>query len=210
MTAITLAQVTAIADFQTAGKSPWITIKEDAVQGVYVNRDAARAAKTGKPVKHEEPSVGAYTLIDGPVDLPKGEDIADAMGHVIDDKLSPEAQADADVVNASEQDPDAAEFADAKDNLPADLTPSVQPIPPVASAPSLPADKPAKPDVRHASEVMRPTKLVWSIADRMCDEAKAAGRPVPTRKEVMAECERVGIAFYTARTQYQVWKSMQP
>lgn len=64
-------------------------------------------------------------------------------------------------------------------------------------------------DVRHVSEPLRPTKLVWAIADDMVASAKAANLPVPTRKEVLAECERRGIAFYTARTQYQVWKTMQ-
>lgn len=53
------------------------------------------------------------------------------------------------------------------------------------------------------STVERPTKAVWHIAD----ELKAAG--VTARKEVIAECERRGIAFYTARTQYQSWFKCQ-
>jgi hypothetical protein len=42
----------------------------------------------------------------------------------------------------------------------------------------------------------RPTKKVWNIADAM---------PKASRKEVMAECVRQGIAYGTARTQYQAW-----
>lgn len=42
----------------------------------------------------------------------------------------------------------------------------------------------------------RPTKKVWHIADCM---------PKATRKDVMAECVRQGIAYGTARTQYQAW-----
>lgn len=42
----------------------------------------------------------------------------------------------------------------------------------------------------------RPTKKVWHIADAM---------PMATRKEVMAECVAQGIAYGTARTQYQAW-----
>lgn len=46
------------------------------------------------------------------------------------------------------------------------------------------------------SSCIRPTKLVWDIADCM---AKAS------RKEVMEECVRQGVAYGTARTQYQAW-----
>lgn len=46
------------------------------------------------------------------------------------------------------------------------------------------------------SSVIRPTKLVWDIADCM---------PKASRKEVMEECVRQGVAYGTARTQYQAW-----
>lgn len=52
---------------------------------------------------------------------------------------------------------------------------------------------PAKPRV---STCERPTKKVWDIADSM---------PKASRKEVMAECVAQGIAYGTARTQYQAW-----
>lgn len=42
----------------------------------------------------------------------------------------------------------------------------------------------------------KPTKKVWHIADSM---------PKASRKEVMAECVAQGIAYGTARTQYQAW-----
>lgn len=42
----------------------------------------------------------------------------------------------------------------------------------------------------------RPTKKVWIIADSM---------PKASRKEVMAECVVQGVAYGTARTQYQAW-----
>ncbi|MWV11152.1 hypothetical protein F3I62_03495 [Pseudomonas sp. R-28-1W-6] len=47
-----------------------------------------------------------------------------------------------------------------------------------------------------SSTVESPVKRVWGIADSM---------PEARRKDVIAECERQGIAFYTARTQYQKW-----
>lgn len=54
----------------------------------------------------------------------------------------------------------------------------------------LPADKP------RLSTTQKPTKKVWNIADTM---------PKASRKEVIAECVRQGIAYGTARTQYQAW-----
>lgn len=49
---------------------------------------------------------------------------------------------------------------------------------------------------RNASTVASPVKRVWEIADSM---------PGAKRKEIIAECIAQGIAFYTARTQYQKW-----
>lgn len=46
------------------------------------------------------------------------------------------------------------------------------------------------------SKVIRPTKMVWEIADSM---------PKASRKEVMEACVNAGIAYGTSRTQYQAW-----
>lgn len=46
------------------------------------------------------------------------------------------------------------------------------------------------------SSVDKPVKRVWHIADSM---------PMASRKDVMAECVRQGVAYGTARTQYQAW-----
>lgn len=55
------------------------------------------------------------------------------------------------------------------------------------------------------SRIDRPTKAVWNIADDMYFTAEAAGEAAPKRKDVIAECVRQGIAYGTARTQYQHW-----
>lgn len=55
------------------------------------------------------------------------------------------------------------------------------------------------------STTEKPTKKVWHIADAMYMAAKAAGLPMPTRKEVTEECVRQGIAYGTSRTQFQHW-----
>ena len=51
-------------------------------------------------------------------------------------------------------------------------------------------------EVTHQSVIERPCKKVWHIADAM---------PGSKRKEVLAACVKAGIAYYTARTQYQQW-----
>lgn len=52
-------------------------------------------------------------------------------------------------------------------------------------------------DFLRVSEIETPCSVVWDIASSM-EGAK--------RKDVIAECTKQGIAFYTARTQYQLWK----
>lgn len=66
-------------------------------------------------------------------------------------------------------------------------------------------DKQAKPaakkvEVTHESTIERPCKRVWVIADDML-----AANPNVKRKEVLEACVKQGIAYYTARTQYQQW-----
>jgi hypothetical protein len=73
-----------------------------------------------------------------------------------------------------------------------------------AQAIEAPAKGKAKPEVKHKSDIERPTKAVWHIADEM-----SAANPQVRRKDVIAECVRRGIAFYTARTQYQQWLSIK-
>lgn len=50
---------------------------------------------------------------------------------------------------------------------------------------------------RNKSCIENPCQLVWNIADEM-EGAR--------RKDVIEACVKAGVAFYTARTQYQLWK----
>ena len=71
---------------------------------------------------------------------------------------------------------------------------------PVEQVPS-PAAAPERSNIRAAkSTVEKPTKLVWTIAEEMKTKD-----PKVTRKAILDECLKRGIAFYTARTQYQKW-----
>ncbi len=51
-------------------------------------------------------------------------------------------------------------------------------------------------DILRTSTVESPCFIVWDMADKM----KGA-----RRKDVIAACVAKGVAFYTARTQYQLW-----
>ncbi len=57
-----------------------------------------------------------------------------------------------------------------------------------------PASKPRGP--RGHSTIFGPCFAVWSMADDM---------PEAKRGEVITACQKMGVAFYTARTQYQKW-----
>lgn len=63
-------------------------------------------------------------------------------------------------------------------------------------------DKPVKAPrvINHESTVERPCKRVWQVADDM---------PGAKRKDVLDACVKQGIAYYTARTQYQQWLTVQ-
>ena len=54
--------------------------------------------------------------------------------------------------------------------------------------------------ITHTSTIENPCKTVWGIAIDM-----KAANPLVKRGAVLAECVRQGIAYYTARTQYQAW-----
>jgi hypothetical protein len=55
------------------------------------------------------------------------------------------------------------------------------------------------------SSIKLPTKKVWDIADRMFAAAAKNNSPSPKRIEVIEECVKQGIAYGTARTQFQHW-----
>ncbi len=54
--------------------------------------------------------------------------------------------------------------------------------------------------ITRTSKVEKPCTLVWNLADSM---------PNAKRKDVIAAAIAMGVATYTARTQYQLWFSVQ-
>ncbi len=55
-------------------------------------------------------------------------------------------------------------------------------------------------EMSHKSTATRPCRLVWDLADSMVGAR---------RKDVIAAAEAKGVAYYTARTQYQLWAQVQ-
>ncbi len=49
------------------------------------------------------------------------------------------------------------------------------------------------------------TNMVHEMFDEYVAEAEEAEKPQPTRKQMIARAVRDGVAYYTARTQYQKW-----
>lgn len=55
-------------------------------------------------------------------------------------------------------------------------------------------------NIENRSTVKKPCRLVWDLADAMVGAS---------RKDVIAAAEAKGVAYYTARTQYQLWTQVQ-
>jgi len=61
------------------------------------------------------------------------------------------------------------------------------------------AAKTTKAPIVNKSTVLSPCSLVWTIAEKMLGEGAR-------RKDIIEECVNQGVAFYTARTQFQKYK----
>ena len=94
--------------------------------------------------------------------------------------------------------------------MPTEWLNAFPPVAPTVEAPVVaetPKPKAPKGPILRISEIDRPCKRVWWIADEMM--AAAGGLANLRRKDVLARCIAEGIAFYTARTQYQQWLTIQ-
>ena len=71
---------------------------------------------------------------------------------------------------------------------------------PVSKGKKAPKVKAEAKVIENRSIVEKPCRLVWDLADAMTGAR---------RKDVIAAAEAKGVAFYTARTQYQLWAQVQ-
>lgn len=77
-----------------------------------------------------------------------------------------------------------------------------------AKEPKAPKTNAAPADRRQSSDIESPVKRVWAIADKFLKEV-GGDLSKMVRKVVLKACDDEGIAFYTARTQYQRWFTAQ-
>lgn len=62
------------------------------------------------------------------------------------------------------------------------------------------------PALRGRSSTDEPVAYVWHRCDQLA-QAATKEKPMPRRKDVIALLQNEGVAFYTARTQFQAWFS---
>ncbi len=79
------------------------------------------------------------------------------------------------------------------------------PAPEVVETPKVEEEKNMVQVEINQSTIGKPCSQVWEIAIEMNEKAEEQGLPAPARKAVIEACVDTGIAFNTARTQYQAW-----
>lgn len=67
---------------------------------------------------------------------------------------------------------------------------------------NIPKETESTHEILNKSSISNPCKTVWNIAEKMHAE-----QPGVRRAQVLEACVNAGIAYYTARTQYQAWLS---
>jgi len=61
------------------------------------------------------------------------------------------------------------------------------------------------PSLRENSTIDSPVAFVWQETERLFREAETNEQPKPRRKDVVQHLRDQGVAYHTARTQYQAW-----
>jgi hypothetical protein len=176
------------AEFADHGIAPWLVLSADRLLGIFEKRADARAAKLSGQRAIEKFDANTHFLDDSvpaPV-VSKAKPIAQAiaeaegkLGKVV--AINPVAEAAAAV--------QAEEAANAR---------------PVEKKPKAKVASVELTEGQRTSTAERPTKAVWFIADEM-----RQSDPLARRKDIIAECQARGIAYFTARTQFQLWSNCQ-
>ena len=222
---ITPAFAASLESITAAGKTPWVIIYSDYAGsyavGAYHSRSDARIAKakdqlegkimTADTVVFEvvDLTTAAQALNDAHTEKKTEEPFDDAAditgysdhGHIYcphcNVRLSNGVGVHGDEVNGKPIKHDKFEYACLACG--GEFGAAIKAVAPKAkAAPSAPIEQ------TNQSTIERPCKQVWHIADAML-----VTHPGAKRKEILAECVAQGIAFYTARTQYQQWRSVR-
>lgn len=186
---ITAKFAAALEAIRTAGKTPWVIINEEQAVGVYAGRTQARDAKAadkliGKIVKDDEVvfevmDQSKFYVFASQEHCPKC-----GTAEVFAGRGDHGVIVDEDTY-----------FGCHSCDWESDHRTTDRRAAPVATGTKV---------VTHESTVERPCKLVFVVAEEMY-----AANPNVRRTEVIAECVSRGVAYYTARTQFQQWASVR-
>lgn len=192
-------------------KNPWFIVNEDYVVGVYAGRAAARTAKTTDGLAGKVVPLNEITLVCAktpevvaPIDMivesaaaaeeskpfgfeDHGLTHCPSCGIHLDNGVGTHNQE----VNGKYIKHDQFEYCCLA--CEAEFGPAIK----GKKAPKVKTE--TKP-IENRSTVESPCRLVWDLADKMVGAA---------RKDVIAAAQEKGVAFYTARTQYQLWRQVR-
>lgn len=195
-----------IAEVRMSGKTPWVIILNGGYIQVYEGRAEARKANAtikGQVIKADDVMFNV-----------EADPVAPTADQQHQQNISAALDRDEKAVNERITEP-----VENKANL------AAAPLAPVVVSPTK-TKTPKIPLIRE-STIERPCKQVWHIASNMLGEIlnkltdqhkEGDNKPMPTekdalallrRKDVLATCVASGIAYYTARTQYQMWLTIQ-
>lgn len=204
---ITAAVATSIQAIRDSGKTPWVIATSEYVVGVYKGRTEAREDKAahgfqGSICKADELNLEVVELV-AEVPAPKVAPIGGEIEGNVHDYICPHCGIDLENgvgehlqdVNGKQIRHDKYEFACLACG--GEFGAEIEKV-------SKAAKTGRKIKITNESTIERPCKRVWVIADEM-----HAANPNCKRREVLAECVNQGIAYYTARTQYQQWLGIQ-
>jgi hypothetical protein len=172
-----------------AGKTPWLVLGEGTLLGIFDSRNAARDAKVTGQRKIEKFDANRHFIDDSvaPV-VPKTKPIAQAIA---------EAEAEGKLGKVVAINP----IAEVAAAIQAEEAANASPVEKKPKAKAAPVELT---EGQRTSTAERPTKAVWFIADEM-----RLADPLARRKDIIAECQARGIAYFTARTQFQLWSNCQ-
>ncbi len=181
MTAYTISQD--LANVALGFKSPWFIVNASQAIGVYTSRDAARTAKAaglaGKVVSLKE----ITQSIDAAEETQNEETPADPIVETEAETETPAEVVETETETETETEIETPADPIVEDKVETKVKTKVEPK-----------------IIENRSTAEKPCRLVWDLADSMIGAR---------RKDIIAAAEAKGVAYYTARTQYQLWAQVQ-
>jgi len=204
---ITLSHSNEIAEILGVNKNPWLVIFEGVVAGVFTSRTLARTSKKeglqGSVIAYSELEkegleLAHVTVTSEKVSHPRGYET-----HGFDNCPHCNIHLDNGVLQNGDKVGSRGEEILHLEKFECYCMACGQEFGPALQVAEV-KEKTIRGPIAHESTVSNPCKLVWGIASDMKE-----ANPLVKRGAVLEECVRQGIAYYTARTQYQSWLSVQ-